>query len=447
MGPTGSSGMIRCLSGAGTVRAGGWARVAIVAALVAGLAPSTARGSPLELYGFGGRSPALAGTGESDAAGFDSTYLNPAGLGEVKRKRLSVGYLYGDFALELDGDDTGTDRPRGLSFGAALPLPLGGALADRVGLGIGVLVPTGTLTRVRVPLPGDPVYALLETRSQTLGILVATGVRLSDRWRAGIGLLALAALRGYIFVDVDAAKRFSTDSEQRIVTNFAPIAGVTWDPPMRGFDQIRFGLTVRGASRSDYDIEVTNDLASELPLSLPPLRIAGVAQYDPWTVDLETSWRATGALTAYALLSFQHWSDFPLPTENPLATAPAQEEPKFHDTLRPHVGAELKTGGPLGGDLALRAGYAFLMTPAPEMKTRQSLLDNHRHLFSAGVGLAWPDSWLPLHLDAWFQLHQLQPRSHQKDPDAFGPDMPLPFDSIATKGRIVVGGLTAGVDL
>ena len=426
----------------------GRVRVAIVAALlVAALAPGATRGSPLELYSFGGRSPALAGTGTSDAAGFDSTYLNPAGLAEVPRKRLSVGYLYGDFSLEMDGDDTATDRPRGLSFGAALPLPLGGALADRVGLGIGVITPSGTLTRVRVPLPGDPVYALLETRSQTLGILLATGVRLSDRWRAGIGLLALAALQGYIFVDVDPAQRFTTDSEQRLVTHFAPVAGVTWDPPMRGFQRIRFGLTVRGASRSDYDIEVTNDLASELPLSLPPLRIAGAAQYDPWTVDLETSWRASDALRAYLLFSYQRWSDFPLPTENPLATAPAQEEPGFHDTVRPHAGAELTSGGVLGGDLALRAGYAFIMSPAPEMKTRQSLLDNHRHMFSAGAGLAWPDGWLPLHLDAWFQLHLLQPRSHQKDPDAFGPDMPLPFESISTRGHIVVGGLTLGVDL
>src|SRR5687767_15877429 len=129
---------------------GGWARVAIGAALlVAALAPGAAA-SPLELYGFGGRSPALAGTGTSDAAGFDSAYLNPAGLGEVPRKRLSLGYLYGDFALEMDGDDTGTDRPRALSFGAALPLPLGGALAGRVGIGIGVITPSGTLTRVRV---------------------------------------------------------------------------------------------------------------------------------------------------------------------------------------------------------------------------------------------------------------------------------------------------------
>src|SRR5262245_12724445 len=117
---------------------------AVLAALL--LAPRAAAASPLELYGFGGRSPALAGTGQSDAAGFDSTYLNPAGLAEVPRKRLTVGYLYGDFALEIDGDPTDTERPKGLTFGAALPLPLGGAAAGRVGLGIALFIPTGTLT-------------------------------------------------------------------------------------------------------------------------------------------------------------------------------------------------------------------------------------------------------------------------------------------------------------
>jgi long-subunit fatty acid transport protein len=417
-----------------------------VAALLA-LSSSAAVASPLELFGFGGRSPGLAGTGQTDAAGFDSTYLNPAGLSEVPRKRLSFGYLYGDFALEMDGDPTATERPEGLMFGAALPVPLGGGMADRVGLGLGFFIPSGTLTRVRVPLPGDPVYALLETRSQTLGILISSGVRLNDRWRAGIGLLALAALRGYIFVDVDGAGRFTTDSEQRLVTHFAPIAGVTWDPDIEALRQVRLGLAVRGESRSDYEIDVTNDLASELPLSLPRIRIAGVAQYDPWTVDLEAAWRGIEGLTLYGQLSYQHWSAFPLPTENPLLTAPPQEEPSFSDTVRPHLGAELKKEGPFDGELQLRAGYAFLWSPAPEMRGRQSLLDNHRHMFATGAGLHLPEAIVPLHLDAWVQLHLLQPRSHEKDPDAFGPDMPLPYDTISTRGRIVVAGLTLGVDL
>ena len=45
---------------------------------------------------------------------------------------------------------------------------------------------------------------------------------------------------------------------------------------------------------------------------------------------------------------------------------------------------------------------------------------------------------MPLHLDAWVQLHALQPRTHTKD---------LPMQVIETGGHIVVGGLTVGVDL
>jgi hypothetical protein len=81
------------------------------------------------------------------------------------------------------------------------------------------------------------------------------------------------------------------------------------------------------------------------------------------------------------------------------------------------------------------------------MDGQQSLLDNHRHIVSAGLGLAWPGTRLPVHIDAWAQVHALMPRTHTKDPQRFAPDQELPFDSVATGGRIVVGGVTMGVDL
>jgi long-subunit fatty acid transport protein len=402
-----------------------------------------ARGSPLELFGAGGRSPGLGGAGGTDSAGYDSAYLNPAGLSAAPGKRLSFGYLLGDFALEMDGEPTDTERPSGVSFGAVLPLPMGGALKDRVGLGLGFYIPTGSLVRVKVPAPGDPVFSLLETRSTTIGILVASGVRLSDRWRLGAGVLALAALRGHLFVDADGAGRFTTDSEQSLVTQFAPIAGATFEARR----DLRLGATLRGVSRADYDIRVTNDLASELPIDLPTIRIAGVAQYDPLTFDAEAAYQVSAGLRLYGQLRYQRWSAFPLPTENPLERTPPQESPGFHDTVRPHLAAEL-TRPALGGTLAVRTGYAFIWSPAPEMRGRQSLLDNHRHLLAAGLGLDWAGRLAaPLHLDLWTQLHWLVPRRHEKDPDAFGPSMPLPFETIHTRGRILVGGLTLGIDL
>src|SRR5262245_52321595 len=91
-----------------------------------------AAGSPLEMFGAGGRSPALAGAGAASAEDFDALYLNPAGLAGVGGKRLHAGFLYGTFQLDH------VDRPAadawGVSVGVALRLRLGGALRDRVRL-------------------------------------------------------------------------------------------------------------------------------------------------------------------------------------------------------------------------------------------------------------------------------------------------------------------------
>jgi long-chain fatty acid transport protein len=84
------------------------------------------------MFGFGARSPALAATGVASADDFETIYLNPAGLADVKRKRLSAGTLIGDFSL--DGVDRDVNRATGVEVGSAFPLPFGGALRGRIGL-------------------------------------------------------------------------------------------------------------------------------------------------------------------------------------------------------------------------------------------------------------------------------------------------------------------------
>jgi hypothetical protein len=87
------------------------------------------------------------------------------------------------------------------------------------------------------------------------------------------------------------------------------------------------------------------------------------------------------------------------------------------------------------------------MSPAPEASGTQSLLDNHRVVGSAGLGVDMPEARVPLHLDAWVQVHQLLPRRHTKDADAFDPEEEIPFDVMDTSGRVVAGGVTVGIDL
>jgi long-chain fatty acid transport protein len=416
------------------------APMAFVCALAA-TAP-TAQASPLELFGFGGRSPGLAGAGVASTEGYDATYVNPAGLGLVKRKRATIGGMYGDFALDMDGAATDTDPASGLVIGGAVPLPLGGAAKDRVGIGFGFHIPTEAINRARAPFPGDPVFTLLENRSHVIGLQFAVGVRVKPRLAVGLGLNSLAVLRGGIDVTTDGSGRFTTQSEQRLLTRFAPIVGARYHKS----DRLELAIVARGPSRSDYDIAVTNDLSEVLPITLPAIRIAGAAQYDPLTIAAEAAWKWKPRTTLTGHLAWAHWSGFPLPTQNPTTGTPPQEAPSFHDTAIPRVAIE-HTRAALGGTFTARGGYAFLWSPAPEQTGRQSLLDNHRHLLAGGIGLDWPGRLVPLHVDAWVQLHALQPRTHTKDNGRFLPEETPPFDVMETGGRIVVGGLTVGVDL
>lgn len=422
-------------------------RVLPLVALGLLLASPAGHASPLDLFGFGGRSPAMAGTGGATTTGYDAVYLNPAGLADTVGKHITVGTMGGEMFLRRDDGrrDTrvDTDTISGLIIGGALALPLGGRLRDRVGVGLGFHVPFTAINRARQPLPGVPVHALLESRTHVVAAQGAVGLTITERWRVGLGVLALAELSGSIDVTADGAGRFTTVSEQQLVTRLAPILGVRYLLPER---RLKVGLTVRSVSRSDYDIVVTNDLGSALPLTIPTVRIAGVSQYDPFTVALEGAWAWRENLELTAQLAYQRWSAYPAPTANPIEIRPPTPSPGFHDTVMPRLAAEWRTHRG-ATRLAARLGYAFFWSPAPEMDGRQSLLDNHRNIVTAGFGLAWPETQLPFSIDGWAQVHSLVPRTHTKDPALFAPDEPLPFDSLRARGAVVVAGLTVGVSL
>jgi hypothetical protein len=132
-------------------------------------------------------------------------------------------------------------------------------------------VPSEAINRARAPFPGEPSFVLLESRAFVVGLLVGVGVKVTPRLAVGLSVNALAVLRGTIDVTIDGAGRFTTQSEQRLLTRFAPILGARY----RLRDDLDLGLAVRAPSRSDYDITVTSDLGDALPLTLPEIAIAG----------------------------------------------------------------------------------------------------------------------------------------------------------------------------
>lgn len=359
-----------------------------------------------EIAGAGTRSSALAGAGTSFSDDYEAVYTNPAGLAFARTRRLGVGLIGARYQLQLDAAPRPTDDTNGLYIGAQLPIPFGGALADRVVLGLLLYVPFNVVNRAQNPFPTQPTLAVLENRTQTVSVMMAAGVRLHRTLSVGAGALALAALVGEIDLGADAAGHFTTRSNEQLIASYAPLVGVRYEPGRN----VRLGLVLRGESVARYDLSVKSDLASLLKLfNLPTLRFAGLAQYDPLQLGFEASWQPAPEWLLAAGLTYSHWSTFPVPAEwatPPPEGTPLPLPPDFHDTVTPRAAVEYQTQtGVLR--TAVRLGYAFVQSPAPTGKDRVQL-DAHRHVAALGLEFSVDNRHAPLHFAAFWQFHQLQ---------------------------------------
>lgn len=415
---------------------GGLAVMAVLAS------SSTVEASPAELFGFGARSPALAGAGVSDSTDYDAVYINPAGLAQIDRVRVTAGALFGDVSLKIDGRDVGADQPTGFLTGFTVPIPLRGKWKNRVGAALALFVPGDVINQAESPFVGDPVFVVLDGRTKIVAMQGGIAAKLNDKWSAGAGVWVLAGLGGSINVSTDPSGRFATQSEQQLQTQYVGMFGTQYRPS----NKLKLGAVMRTAARATYDITITNDLADSLPLTIPTVQIAGTAQFDPATVAVEASYKLTPSLSLYGQVQYQRWSAFPPPTLKVVESMPPAIKPNFSDTVVPRLAAEWAVHVS-SAILRLRGGYFFAMSPAPEQSGRLSLLDNHRHVFAAGVGLSLPQFAVPLHINAWAQTHYLIPRRHTKDLDLYEPGEQIPYFSIKTEGTMVVGGFTVGIDL
>lgn len=406
------------------------------------LSPTIASGSPLELYGFGARSSAMAGSGVASCTSFDCVFLNPGRLGRLRRKSVSGGFSYGDLNLKINGNASDSDSTLATTFGVVVPLNLGGSLKDKVTLGLGILVPQNAIARARAPEVGTPSFALLDSRSEVVGIQLGLGYAWNDRFTAGIGVLVSGTLKGRILVDIDGAGRFITRSEQELKSEFTPVLATSFESRTKTgtLSRYRIGASLRGPSEAGFDIQIDNNLAAQLPLSLPQLLVVGAPQYDPASLAIELAYQATDTLGLQLQLDYKRWSAFPLPTENPINRGEALPNADFHDTVVPRLAVEWQHD--LSSmRLALRSGYSFIYSPAPEMSGELSLLDNHRHVASAGFGVTWPESSHRFRLELWMQEHRLMDRTHHKN------DPTPTLGTIRSSGGIRIGGMTIGVDL
>lgn len=426
-----------------------WASAAALVA-VAALAPPTAEASVPQLFGYGARGVALAGTLTATAAGHEAVYYNPAGLAFSRRPKLALGIVGAGFLLEVDGASVHRDVARAMVIGFDVPLPFVGPLRDRLAIGFGFVLPESAILVADIPRPGTPRFVRLDTRAETVSLMGGLGVRLTDSLGLGLGFIALSELRGAIAVAPNDARRIGTEVKDELVADYAPIAGIMLQPA----DGWSLGAAFRGESAADFSLPITAELGDQFPLPIPPLDVSGTAQYDPAELAVAVSHRIAPELLLSLALVYQAWSRYP----NPIAftavpsSFPAQPDPGFSDVLAIRTGAEGTWR--LGAlEVEPRLGIAFEPTPVPEQRGFHNYLDNGRLVLAGGAGLRWRR----LSLDFAAQWHLVPERIDVKDPalmsevppfiDTPGPGSRVTGPQISHSGSVLVAGLELGVEL
>lgn len=400
------------------------------------------RASGEDVIGLGPRSAALAGSGAALSEGFEATHTNPALLSLARERELSVGLTSALFDLEADRD-LDYRALRALVVGGSFPIPFGGKLEDRVGLGFAFFTPAQMIART---LYTDAPQMPIGDRTQSLGIRFAVGLDLGYGLRLGVGTAVLATLTGTVTVGTDSSGQIGTILEEGLVASYAPVIGASFDLGK----SYRVGVTYRGALTANTDVAiVVKDLG---PLQVPELNIGGIAQYDPHQVALELA-RHSGAWRGAIGITYKHWQAYPGPVEAtvscPALTDPDQQvtcellEPEKVDyapVLVPRLAVERLFGLRRGLDLAARGGYFFEASPYPPQSKQSRIYDNARSVVTLGAGLKLAEPLPPIGFDLFGQVHLLHPREHAKEP-GFG----RPGEVVTSRGVIVALGGTAAV--
>lgn len=414
-------------------------RALVLASLLAAMgAPRDALASPQDAFGFGARSLGLAGAGTALGGGFDAVWANPALLSLSRERELSLGLLGIKPVARADGPGmpghVRQDGVRGTLIGAVLPVPFGGRLKDRVTLGLGFFTPTDVVVRGRVLYPERPQFPLMADRFYTVAIQAGAGIHVWRGLRIGGGVSALAAIAGTALVATDTSGQVGTKVDDQLVTSYAPIVGASYE-----HDNYRLGVTYRGQLEARFAVRIeVRDLGT---LEVPPLEIAGLAQFDPAQVQAEVA-RVRGPLRVAIGGTWKQWSKYPgapeatvrCPPELPDCKALKPVGPAFSNTVVLRAAGELDVLRSAAYTGTLRAGLIYEPTPIPRQTAESNLFDNSRIGLATGIGIDLAAPLPPVRLDWYGQYHHLIEREHQK-----------PTGTVTTSGSILVGGVTGTV--
>jgi long-subunit fatty acid transport protein len=411
----------------------------VLAVTFAVLGPARgARANPVDSFGLGSRSTAMAGAVAADVSDFSANYYNPAGLARATELELSVGYMRADHFLYTNGVNNQVDPVKGLVGGIVAP---GNLFHVPFALGVALMLPDDRLSRV-VALPqGQPVWELYDNRNQRL--YVATNLAISPfPWlQLGGGVAFMAATEGQLSITGQAAVLDPTGSQLRhevdadLTAIRYPQIGIQVTPSKR----VSLALVYRGQFTENLDLSATLKGDIKLSPTGAPLTTAfyaiqtdSVDDFQPQQAVLGSSFLVTDDLRVNFDITYVNWSSYIAPvaaldvtlnipppkggwpagivpptTPVPIAVVPID----MHDTVVPHLGVEWRAFDHAKWQGFVRGGYEYDRTPIPPQTGLTNYIDRDRHAFSLGLGLKFRRLLreLPgdLRLDGHVQLSEL----------------------------------------
>ncbi len=413
------------------------------------LVATVAHATPPDLYGAGPRSAALGMTGTSYSSNYEAAFTNPAGLAQARHQALQIGAQIGFTDLVASSRRIANDSLRGMMFGFHIPLPFHDILQDRLVLGASIFTASEALIKSRIDYLEVEQFPVMD-RNQSLAIQLGLGIDfhgILDGLRIGIGTGVLSNVGGGLLVRVDESSSFSALSETQLTALFAPTAGALYSNETWGV-----GFSYRHEIRANLNLLVR---VRDLGVDVPPLALGGLMQFDPSTMSFEAFWKPLRNLRVIANATYQLWSAYPGPLGRTSASSNSPPAAGFSDTISPRVGLEYTLADGIAS-LQLRAGYAFVPSPAPAASMRNQtngtqvvqpaipvrILDNDRHVITAGFGTRMQiEGRYTILSDLYFQLHHMPARAHD-----IAPSWDPSGSNLVTSGNAVAFGWNLGFE-
>jgi hypothetical protein len=458
--------------------------VGSVAALVVGLAGApVARANSAELFGMGSRYSGMGDAATALSFGPSAAFHNPAGVANGRQAEFHFSSTAYIGWLKIRDARESIENPYEFAVGLTVPVPFEGKLADRVWVGLLVSAHPDIVARVISHLPTDPFYPYFDNRTQRVVVLPTGAVRLLDssRWgrlTLGLGLNVFAGLDGVIVGTEGASRSLEARVSQTLGGSFGFNAGARYS-----YRWLHVGLAYRQQFSMRFRTDSYNFVAgADLNLNIdaeglfsPHIFALGLAATP--APDLAVALDVT-----YALWRLYEGPYVEVSSVLPLVGSLTGDTPEiqFRDAVGVKAGVEYRVALPRGIHLPLRLGLGFESSPVPDQGGRTNMLDGHKLVVSAGIGvdmglLLGRRVWLDMHL----RMHALIPRTFEKrivvpqpecpagpspvsPDDALGDEVPCDrtndetlglqlsnpgYPRLRASGFVLSGGITLGIEL